>query len=109
MGFTTYGFLFSEVGGSSTEGAAARSESPGPALQSPPQEEAERPPDPELEKRLLGYLSDLSLSLPTDSLAITDELNTVSVYPCDQDLMFAKNKIVSRVQIHVYLSWVFVI
>ncbi|CAB1345332.1 unnamed protein product [Coregonus sp. 'balchen'] len=45
--------LAPEVGGSSAEGAAARSESPGPALQSPPQEEAERPPDPELEKRLL--------------------------------------------------------
>uniref|UniRef100_A0A673W9D3 mRNA m(6)A methyltransferase n=1 Tax=Salmo trutta TaxID=8032 RepID=A0A673W9D3_SALTR len=82
--------LAAEVGGSSTEGAAARSESPGPALQSPPQEEAERPPDPELEKRLLGYLSDLSLSLPTDSLAITDELNTSEVpvtHGCIQSLL----------------------
>uniref|UniRef100_A0A8C7MT36 mRNA m(6)A methyltransferase n=1 Tax=Oncorhynchus kisutch TaxID=8019 RepID=A0A8C7MT36_ONCKI len=73
-----------------TEGAAARSESPGPALQSPPQEEAERPPDPELEKRLLGYLSDLSLSLPTDSLTITDELSTSEVpvtHGCIQSLL----------------------
>lgn len=69
----------SEVGGSA-EGAATRSDSPAPSLQSPPPEETERPPDPELEKRLLGYLSDLSLSLPTDSLAITDDLNSVS--PC---------------------------
>uniref|UniRef100_A0A4W5L0Q4 mRNA m(6)A methyltransferase n=1 Tax=Hucho hucho TaxID=62062 RepID=A0A4W5L0Q4_9TELE len=82
--------LAAEVGGSSTEGAATRSESPGPALQSPPQEEAERPPDPELEKRLLGYLSDLSLSLPTDSLTITDELNTSEVpvtHGCIQSLL----------------------
>ncbi|KAG7265645.1 hypothetical protein CRUP_016492 [Coryphaenoides rupestris] len=31
------------------------------------QEESQRPPDPELEKRLLGYLCDLSLPLPTES------------------------------------------
>lgn len=66
--------------GGSAEGATARSDSPAPSLQFPAQEETEKPPDPELEKRLLGYLSDLSLSLPTDSLAITDELNSVS--PC---------------------------
>lgn len=64
-----------EIGGSS-EGAAARSDSPSPSIQSPPHEESERPPDPELEKRLLGYLSDLSLSLPTNSLTITNELDT---------------------------------
>ncbi|XP_067303151.1 N6-adenosine-methyltransferase subunit METTL3 [Pseudorasbora parva] len=63
-----------EVGG--VEGGSARSDSPGPALQSPPLVEAEQPPDPELEKRLLGYLSDLSLSLPIDSLTITNQLNT---------------------------------
>ncbi|TRY85272.1 hypothetical protein DNTS_013226 [Danionella cerebrum] len=63
-----------EVGAS--EGGAARSDSPGPTLQTPPQVEVEHPPDPELEKRLLGYLSELSLSLPTDSLAITNQLNT---------------------------------
>lgn len=39
--------------------------------------EVEQPPNPELEKRLLGYLSELSLSLPIDSLAITNQLNTV--------------------------------
>lgn len=67
-------------GGSSTEGSTARSDSPAPSAPFPPQEETEKPPDPELEKRLLGYLSDLSLSMPTDSLAITNELNSVS---CD--------------------------
>lgn len=66
-----------EVGGSS-DGATTRSDSPGPSVLSPQPEESERPPDPELEKRLLGYLSDLSLSLPTDSLTITNDLNTVS-------------------------------
>ncbi|KAA0723093.1 N6-adenosine-methyltransferase subunit METTL3 [Triplophysa tibetana] len=66
-----------ETGGG--EGASARSYSPGPALQSPPQVEVEQSPDPELERRLLGYLSELSLSLPTDSLAITNKLNTVPV------------------------------
>ncbi|KAF7664280.1 hypothetical protein LDENG_00182930 [Lucifuga dentata] len=63
-------------GGGSTDSATARSESPAPSLQFPSQEETEKPPDPELEKRLLAYLSDLSLSLPTDSLAITNELNS---------------------------------
>uniref|UniRef100_A0A8C9SKV3 mRNA m(6)A methyltransferase n=1 Tax=Scleropages formosus TaxID=113540 RepID=A0A8C9SKV3_SCLFO len=58
----------------SPEGGAARSDSPGPALQTPAQ--AERPPDPELERRLLGYLSELSLSLPTDSITITSQLST---------------------------------
>uniref|UniRef100_A0A3B3XG90 mRNA m(6)A methyltransferase n=1 Tax=Poecilia mexicana TaxID=48701 RepID=A0A3B3XG90_9TELE len=47
----------------------ARSDSPAPSAPSTSQGETEQPPDPELEKRLLGYLSDLSLSLPTDSLA----------------------------------------
>lgn len=64
-------------GSSSTDGSTVRSDSPAPSAPVPPQEEAERAPDPELEKRLLGYLSDLSLSLPMDSLAITNELNTV--------------------------------
>lgn len=68
-------FILAEVGG--VEGGSARSDSPGPALQSPSQVEDEQPPDPELEKRLLGYLSELSLSLPADSLAITNQLNTV--------------------------------
>lgn len=62
-------------GGSSTEGSTVRSDSPAPSAPFPPQEETEKPPDPELEKRLLGYLSDLSLSLPTDSLSITNELS----------------------------------
>lgn len=62
-------------GGSSTEGSTARSDSPAPSTPLPSQEETEKPPDPELEKSLLGYLSDLSLSLPTDSLAITNELS----------------------------------
>uniref|UniRef100_A0A672LM04 mRNA m(6)A methyltransferase n=1 Tax=Sinocyclocheilus grahami TaxID=75366 RepID=A0A672LM04_SINGR len=64
-----------EIGG--VEGGPPRSDSPGPALQSPPQVEVEQPPDPELEEKLLGYLSELSLSLPIDSLAITNQLNTV--------------------------------
>lgn len=75
--FPNNSFLFlTEVGGA--EGGSVRSDSPGPALQSPPQVDAEQPPDPELEKRLLGYLSELSLSLPIDSLTITNQLNTVS-------------------------------
>nr|XP_020466993.1 N6-adenosine-methyltransferase 70 kDa subunit [Monopterus albus] len=63
-------------GGGSTDGSAVRSDSPAPSTQFTSQEEAEKPPDPELERRLLGYLSDLSLSLPIDSLAITNELNS---------------------------------
>lgn len=66
----------SSDGGSSTEGSTARSDSPAPSTPLPSQEETEKPPDPELEKSLLGYLSDLSLSLPTDSLAITNELSS---------------------------------
>lgn len=54
-----------------------RSDSPAPSATVPSQEETEKPPDPELEKRLLAYLSDLSLSLPADSLAITNDLNSV--------------------------------
>jgi len=71
----------SEVGAGGEGGAAARSDSPSPAAaQGPPAaaaEESQRPPDPELEKRLLGYLCDLSLSLPTESLSITSDLSTV--------------------------------
>lgn len=67
-------------GPGSTDGATARSDSPAPSAPVPSQEEAEKPPDPELEKRLLGYLSDLSLTLPKDSLAITNELNSVSLF-----------------------------
>lgn len=63
----------------STEGSTARSDSPAPTAPPPTQEETEKPPDPELEKKLLGYLSDLSLLMPTDSLAITNELS-VSPY-----------------------------
>lgn len=70
--------LHSEAG-LSAEGSTARSDSPAPSAPSTSQEETERPPDPELEKRLLGYLSDLSLLLPTDSLAITNQLNSVSL------------------------------
>ncbi|KAL7880409.1 hypothetical protein SRHO_G00026630 [Serrasalmus rhombeus] len=62
-----------EVGG--VDGGTTRSDSPGPTVQTPAQVEVERPPDPELERRLLGYLSELSLSLPTDSLAITNQLS----------------------------------
>lgn len=77
ISFPNNSFLFlTEAGG--VEGGSVRSDSPGPALQSPPLVDAEQPPDPELEKRLLGYLSELSLSLPIDSLAITNQLNTVS-------------------------------
>lgn len=77
--------IFSELtrhfsdGGSSGEGSAARSDSPTPSAPLTSQEETEKPPDPELEKSLLGYLSDLSLSLPTESLAITNELGRVSL------------------------------
>ncbi|KAL2078980.1 hypothetical protein ACEWY4_024724 [Coilia grayii] len=58
------------------EGTSARSDSPVPPTQNTPKvEEEERPPDPELEQRLLGYLSEL-LSLPSDSLTITYDLST---------------------------------
>ncbi|KAM9718190.1 N(6)-adenosine-methyltransferase subunit METTL3 [Menidia menidia] len=63
-------------GGGSSEGSVARSDSPAPSAPPGAPEETEKPPDPELEKRLLGYLSDLSLSLPTDSLAIKNELHS---------------------------------
>ncbi|XP_061921229.1 N6-adenosine-methyltransferase subunit METTL3 [Entelurus aequoreus] len=65
--------LSAEVSGSA-DGPTARSESPAPSAPCT-EEETEKPPDPELEKRMLGYLSDLSLSLPKDSLTITNELN----------------------------------
>ncbi|CAK6952961.1 N6-adenosine-methyltransferase subunit METTL3 [Scomber scombrus] len=77
-------------GGGSTDGSTARSDSPAPSAPLPAQEETEKPPDPELEKRLLGYLSDLSLSMPTDSLAITNELNSsesVITHGCIQSLL----------------------
>ncbi|XP_034471442.1 N6-adenosine-methyltransferase subunit METTL3 [Hippoglossus hippoglossus] len=63
-------------GGGSTESSTVRSDSPAPSAPVTSQEQTEKPPDPELEKRLLGYLSDLSISLPTDSLAIMNELNS---------------------------------
>ncbi|XP_043953197.1 N6-adenosine-methyltransferase subunit METTL3 isoform X1 [Gambusia affinis] len=77
-------------GGLSAEGSTARSDSPAPSTPSTSQEETEKPPDPELEKRLLGYLSDLSLSLPTDSLAITNQLNSAEgtvTHGCIQSLL----------------------
>ncbi|XP_020504905.2 N6-adenosine-methyltransferase subunit METTL3 [Labrus bergylta] len=81
--------LTSDVGGSSTESSAARSDSPAPSAPLLPQEETEKPPDPELEKRLLGYLSDLSLPMPTDSLAITNDLSTEAPvsHGCIQSLL----------------------
>lgn len=79
MWFCNLVAAWSDGGGSSTDGSAARSESPAPSAPVPQQGEAGSTPNPELEKRLLGYLSDLSLSLPMDSLAITNELNTVSL------------------------------
>lgn len=71
----------SEVGGG--DGAPTRSDSPGPTLQTPTEVEEERPPDPELERRLLEYLSELSLTLPIDSLAITNQLNSVCINICE--------------------------
>lgn len=70
-------FIWSDSG-SFADGSTARSDSPAPSATVLPQEETEKPPDPELEKRLLAYISDLSLSLPADSLAITNALNSVS-------------------------------
>ncbi|KAF7706504.1 N6-adenosine-methyltransferase subunit METTL3 [Silurus meridionalis] len=66
--------LSTEVG--SGDGAPTRSDSPGPTLQPPTEVQEERSPDPELERRLLEYLSELSLTLPIDSLAITNQLNS---------------------------------
>lgn len=60
----------------STDASTARSDSPAPSAPVPSQDEPEKPPDPELEKKLLAYLSDLSLPLPIDSLAITNDLNS---------------------------------
>ncbi|XP_054916118.1 N6-adenosine-methyltransferase subunit METTL3 isoform X2 [Poeciliopsis prolifica] len=77
-------------GGLSAEGSTARSDSPAPSAPSTSQEETEKPPDPELEKRLLGYLSNLSLSLPTDSLAITNQLKSAEgmvSHGCIQSLL----------------------
>ncbi|XP_061565497.1 N6-adenosine-methyltransferase subunit METTL3 [Cololabis saira] len=76
--------------GVSTDSSTARSDSPAPSAPSSSQEGTEKPPDPELEKRLLGYLSDLSLPLPTDSLAITSELNSAKAavkHGCIQSLL----------------------
>lgn len=72
--------LLSEVSGG--DGVPTRSDSPGPTLQTPTEMEEERPPDPELERRLLEYLSELSLTLPIDSLAITNQLNSVCLNIC---------------------------
>lgn len=69
------GQLSADASGS-TDASTARSDSPGPSTPAPSQEELEKPPDPELEKKLLAYLSDLSLPLPIDSLAITNDLNS---------------------------------
>ncbi|CAL9694662.1 unnamed protein product [Knipowitschia caucasica] len=74
----------------STDASTARSDSPAPLAVVPSQKQPEKPPDPELEKKLLAYLSDLGLSLPIDSLAITNELKnsegTVS-HGCIQSLL----------------------
>ncbi|KAM9833265.1 N(6)-adenosine-methyltransferase subunit METTL3 [Syngnathus typhle] len=69
--------LAAEVG-ASADVPASRSDSPTPSAASVPcgtREDTPKPPDPELEKRMLAYLSDLSLSLPKDSLTITKDLN----------------------------------
>ncbi|XP_041634806.1 N6-adenosine-methyltransferase subunit METTL3 [Cheilinus undulatus] len=81
--------LTADIGGSSTDSSTARSDSPAPSAPLTPQEEAEKPPDPELEKKLLGYLSDLSLPLPTDSLAITNDLSSEAAvsHSCIQSLL----------------------
>ncbi|XP_034532115.1 N6-adenosine-methyltransferase subunit METTL3 [Notolabrus celidotus] len=81
--------LSADAIGSSTDSSTARSDSPVPSTPLPPQEETEKPPDPELEKRLLGYLSDLSLPLPIDSLAITDDLSFEAAvsHSCIQSLL----------------------
>uniref|UniRef100_A0A8C5AIM6 mRNA m(6)A methyltransferase n=1 Tax=Gadus morhua TaxID=8049 RepID=A0A8C5AIM6_GADMO len=63
---------------------------PAPAAPCPPGGGSQRPPDPELEKRLLGYLSDLSLSLPTESLSITADLSSADApvtHSCIQSLL----------------------
>ncbi|CAG04593.1 unnamed protein product, partial [Tetraodon nigroviridis] len=76
--------------GSFAEGSTVRSDSPAPSATVTPQEETEKPPDPELEKRLLAYISDLSLTLPADSLAITNDLNsteTPASHSCIQSLL----------------------
>lgn len=57
------------------EAGTTRSDSPGPIPQSTPKVEEERPPDPELEQKLLEYLSELP-TLPVDSIAITEYLST---------------------------------
>ncbi|XP_068611889.1 N6-adenosine-methyltransferase subunit METTL3 [Brachionichthys hirsutus] len=77
-------------GGNSTEISTARSDSPAPSAPILPQEETGKPPDPELEKKMLGYLSDLSRSLPMDSLAIANELSSSDAaisHGCIQSLL----------------------
>ncbi|XP_078500981.1 N(6)-adenosine-methyltransferase catalytic subunit METTL3 [Lissotriton helveticus] len=54
-----------------------RSDSPGPA--SSPASVPKVVIDPELEKKLLHHLSDLSLSLPTDSVSIQQAMSTATV------------------------------
>lgn len=54
-----------------------RSDSPGPA--SSPASVPKVVIDPELEKKLLHHLSDLSLALPTDSVSIQQAMSTASV------------------------------
>uniref|UniRef100_A0A3Q2XE45 mRNA m(6)A methyltransferase n=1 Tax=Hippocampus comes TaxID=109280 RepID=A0A3Q2XE45_HIPCM len=68
----------------------ASSDSPAPSAASAPcgaREDTAKPPDPELEKRMLAYLSDLSLPLPKDSLAITKESETAVAHECIQSLL----------------------
>ncbi|XP_057711045.1 N6-adenosine-methyltransferase subunit METTL3 [Corythoichthys intestinalis] len=81
--------LAAEVG-ASADVSLSRSDSPVASAPCGTREETEKPPDPELEKRMLAYLSDLSLSLPKDSLAITKELNgseTAIAHGCIQSLL----------------------
>ncbi|XP_061664896.1 N6-adenosine-methyltransferase subunit METTL3 [Syngnathoides biaculeatus] len=81
--------LAAEVG-PSADVTASRSDSPAPSAPCATREVTEKPPDPELEKRMLAYLSDLSLSLPKDSLTITKEVNgseTAVAHGCIQSLL----------------------
>ncbi|XP_077445547.1 N(6)-adenosine-methyltransferase subunit METTL3 [Stigmatopora argus] len=74
----------------SADVSSSRSDSPVAPAPCGTVEETEKPPDPELEKRMLAYLSDLSLSLPKDSLAITREVNgseTAAAHRCIQSLL----------------------
>lgn len=97
-------FIWSDSG-SIAEGSTARSDSPAPSATLPTQEETEKPPDPELEKRLLAYISDLSLSLPADSLAITNELKSVSHKAQNPFVLQEKSRksVVSNLYIHTWI------